>query len=227
MSHDFDSAFGDLQKGIPNCEKMMIFAHSHYVNGLNTPRFCSSLQQSPHDSSIVDNFIYKSCSLYTEHLMMETRLKSMNGSLSEQLDAIGALKKWHSVLSNAAAMICVAVAAAVAANVVPVSAGARAVIGALAAAGSVLFAALGKWRQSVLKKRETAVKKHKEIAERMCAGARLGMKYLFDIHHVAVRLHLEIKSLSEATDELLKNDEAYSKSMESAKQEVLVSIRGV
>ena len=172
--------------------------------------------------------------------MIEGRLKSMRDSISEQLHAIDVSKKLYSFLLTAAAMICAAVAVVVAVNAIPVSVLARAVIGVTGAAGYILFGALGRWRQSVLKKRETAVKKHREITEHMSAGAGLGIKYLFDIHHVAIRLHLETESLSEATDygekvaavtvsfeELLRNVEAYGKSMESVKQEVLVSLRRV
>ncbi|KAG6402143.1 hypothetical protein SASPL_139018 [Salvia splendens] len=212
MAEEFVSAFHAT-----NNEKLVEFVHSYYVNNLNSPEFCSALQlrlnptnnQQPGNNPtlIAQNFLQDISRLHSKHLTMEMKLITMEKKLSKQLHSVAVSKKLYSLLFNAAA------------------------------AGPVLFAAVGRWRRSVLVKRETALKKRKEIVDRMILVARPIVTGLDSIVNAARGLEVEIKSLSEAVDdgekvaavencfeELLQNDEKYNRVINCAKELVLQSI---
>ncbi|KAG6402148.1 hypothetical protein SASPL_139023 [Salvia splendens] len=247
MAEEFVSAFHDLQSDATNNEKLVEFVRSYYVNNLNASEFCSPLQLRLNPTNndlpvndptfIFQNFFSDISRLLIKHLMLEKVLKSMNKGFSKQLNSIGVSKKVYSVIFNAAAMICAAAAAVVAANIIPMRGWARAGIGAVAAAASILFTALGKWRRSIFMKRENEVEKHKKIIGHMIMVARPIMTDLDSVYNTARSLEVEIVSLSEAVDdevkvgdvgkrfeELLQNDENYNRVMKWAKDSVLQSI---
>ena len=244
LIEEFVLAFHDLQN---DSTKLIKFVRSYYVNNLNAPKLCSALQlrlnptnndQPGNDPAlIIQNFLRDIYLLRSKHSTMEMELKSMNGSFSKHLHSIDVSNKVYTVLFSAAAMLWAAVAAIVAADVTPVRGWARAGIGAAAAAASLLFTALGKWRRSVLMKREAAVKKHKDITDQMIMAGIHIMTDLDSVDCAARALEVGIKSLSEAVDdglkvaavgksfeELLRNDKKYSSVMKWAKKSVLHSI---
>ncbi|XP_047957292.1 uncharacterized protein LOC125202859 [Salvia hispanica] len=96
---------------------------------------------------------------------------------------------------------------------------------------------VGRWRRSVLVKRETALQKRKEIIDQMILVVQRIMIDLDSIINAARGLEVEIKSLSEAVDdgekvaamencfeELLQNDEKYNSAINRARESVLQSI---
>ncbi|XP_047944921.1 UPF0496 protein 1-like [Salvia hispanica] len=262
MAREFVVAFRDLQKDATNHEKLACFARRHYVNRLNGPEFASALTNKPgNDPSIVHNFFHHLSCHYKEHLVMLKTLKSMDESLVKRIDSMDVSKKASAVSFTLAAMFFAATAAMAAANANPkreaawpasgpaatdqVAAGPAEVgpilagpaVAAAAAAASILFGGVGKWIHSLLNKRETAARKHKEITVVMTIGAKFGMGDLSSIHDVARRLEFQNKSLSETVDdgnivaaveggfvELEAKVEAYSDRMKWARDGVLESI---
>ncbi|XP_047944849.1 UPF0496 protein 1-like [Salvia hispanica] len=253
MAQEFVTAFRDLQKDAANHEKLASFVRRHYVNRIIGPEFASALTNKPgNDPLIVHNFFHDLSSHYKEHLVMLTALKSMDESLVKRIDSMDVSKKVSTVFFTLAAMFFAATAAIAAANANPKreAAGpgsgpakngpalAGPAVAAAAAAASILFGAVGKWIRSLLNKRETAARKHKEITTFMIIGAKFGMGDLSAIHAVARRLEFENKSLSETVDdgndkvaavkhgfeELVAKVEAYSDRMKWAKDGVLQTI---
>ncbi|KAG6402149.1 hypothetical protein SASPL_139024 [Salvia splendens] len=204
MVQEFVLGFDDLQKNPANNRKLMDCVHSHYVNSLNAPEFCSALQrrlthqQLVNDPFILYNFYRELSSLYTDHSAMEKILKSMEESFEMKLSSIAVSKKRCSVFFTAVAMICAAATPIVAVNAFHNRSWERAGIAGAAAAFSILFTELGKRRKSVLKKDETAVKKLKQITQCMIMGAERGMGCIKSVHNVARRLDFDSQKLSES-----------------------------
>ncbi|KAL1542214.1 hypothetical protein AAHA92_26340 [Salvia divinorum] len=249
MVQEFVLAFDDLERDPGNHRKLMDCVRSYYANSLNAPEFCSALRrrlttdhklthhQPVNDSFAIQNFYSELSGLYTDHSAMEEMLKSMEESFASKLSSVGASRKRHSVFFTAAAMFCAAAAAILAGNAIHNMSSARTWIAAVAAAFSILFAAIGKWRQSVLKKDEVALKKHKQITKYMIMGAQHGMEYTKSIHNVARKLDTVSESLSgtvydwkkvaaveNSLTELQRKDEEYSDGMKWVKQLVIESI---
>ncbi|KAG6404468.1 hypothetical protein SASPL_136716 [Salvia splendens] len=249
MAREFIVAFRDLHKDAMNHGKLASFVRRYYVNRLNGPEFASALTSKPgNDPLIAHNFFHDLSCHYKEHLVMLTTLKSMDESFAKHIDCIDVAKKASAVFFMLAAMFFAATAAIAAANANPPkkeAAGpgsgpalAGPAVAAAAAAASILFGAVGRGIHSLLNKRETAARKHKEIAAVMIIGAKFGMGDLSTIHGVARRLEFESKSLSETVDDgndkvgavkrgsedLVANVEAYSNRMNWAKDSVLQTI---
>ena len=204
MVQEFVLVLDDLRKDPNNTNKLMDCVRSHYANNLNAPEFCSALQrrlahpQTPNDSFILHNFYRELGFLDEDHSTMEKKMKHINENISNELISIAVSKQRYSVFFTAAAMICAAAASIVAVNAILHMSSARAGIAAAAAAFSILLNGIGKWRQSVLKKEETALKKHKQITEYMIAGAENGVYYVSVIERMARRLDFVSEKLSEA-----------------------------
>ncbi|KAG6404469.1 hypothetical protein SASPL_136717 [Salvia splendens] len=252
MVQEFVLALDDLRKDPNNTKKLMDCVCSHYANNLNAPEFCSALQrrlthspatnklihqQPVNDSFILHNFYRELGFLDEDHSMMEKSMRYINDSFSNELSSIAVYKQRYSVFFTTAAMICAAVAPIVAVNAILHMSSARAGIAAAAAAFSILLTGLGKWRQSVLKKEETALKKHKQITEYMIAGAENGAYYVSIIEKSARRLDFVSKKMSEAAydgkkvaavenriKQLLWKVEDYGDGMKWYKQRVIKTI---
>ncbi|KAG6402150.1 hypothetical protein SASPL_139025 [Salvia splendens] len=250
MAREFVAAFRDLQKDAKNHGKLASFVSRHYVNRLNGPEFVSALTNKPgNDPLTVHNFYHDLSCHYKEQLVMLTTLKSMDESLVKRIDSMDVSKKVSAVFFTLAAMFFAATAAIAAANANPkreaagpakdgpTLAGPAVAAAAAAAVASILFGAVGKWIHSLLNKRETAARKHKEITAFMIIGANLCMEDLREIHGVARRLKFDNKSMSETVEDgnkvgavkrgfedLVAKVEAYSNRMNWAKDGVLQTI---
>ncbi|KAG6402154.1 hypothetical protein SASPL_139029 [Salvia splendens] len=199
MVHEFVLALDDLRKDPYNTKKLMDCVHSHYANNLNATKFCSALQrrltlspatnklihqQPVNDSFMLHNFYRELGFLDEDHSMMEKTMKYINESFSNEHTSIAVSKQRHSFFFTTEAMVCASAASIVAVNAILHMSSARA---GIAAAFSILLTGLGKWRQSVLKKEETALKKHKQITEYMIVGAENGVYYVRVIEKMARR----------------------------------------
>ncbi|KAG6402142.1 hypothetical protein SASPL_139017 [Salvia splendens] len=238
MAQEFVAAFRDLQKDAKNHGKLASFVSRHYVNRLNGPEFVSALTNKPgNDPLTVYYFNHDLSCHYKEQLVMLTTLKSMDESLVKRIDSMDVSKKVSAVFFTLAAMFFAATAAISAANANPKREAAGPAVAAAAAAASILFGAVGKWIHSLLNKRETAARKHKEITAFMIISANLCMEDLKAIHDVARRLKFDNKSMSETVEDgnkvgavkrgfedLVAKVEAYSNRMNWAKDGVLQCI---
>ncbi|KAG6402145.1 hypothetical protein SASPL_139020 [Salvia splendens] len=178
MAEDLISAFQELQKNGSNNEKLVYLVRSHYDNNLISLEYCSTLQR----------LLNNSANDHDHHPPPPFSHNLFRHDVS-------------AVFFIAAVIICMAATAIANANANPEWAWA-AVTGAATAApvASILFGALGNWRQSVLCKSESAVRKHKEIATRMIFAAGCGIEDLKKIQLVASTLESDTKSLSKTVD---------------------------
>ncbi|XP_042015580.1 putative UPF0496 protein 5 [Salvia splendens] len=212
MAEDLISAFQELQKNGSNNEKLVYLVRSHYDNNLISLEYCSTLQRLLNNSANDHDhhppppfshnlFRHDVSRLISDHSMIVNTLKPMRDGFNKELDRINISQKVSAVFFIAAVIICMAATAIANANANPEWAWA-AVTGAATAApvASILFGALGNWRQSVLCKSESAVRKHKEIATRMIFAAGCGIEDLKKIQLVASTLESDTKSLSKTVD---------------------------
>ncbi|XP_047946755.1 putative UPF0496 protein 5 [Salvia hispanica] len=211
MAQEFISAFQDLQKEDSNNKKLVDFVRSHYDNSLISLEYCSALRRRLNTANENDsppppfshNFFRDDVSrLVSDHSTIMNTLKPMCDGFNKELDSIDISQKVSAFFFIAAVIICTAVSAIATANANPEWAWA-AVAGASTAApvASILFGALGNWRQSVLCKSESAVRKHKEIITHMIFAADCGIRDLEKIQIVASSLESETKSLSKTVDD--------------------------
>ncbi|XP_057795988.1 UPF0496 protein At4g34320-like [Salvia miltiorrhiza] len=227
----FVMAFQDLPKNLTNNEKLLEFFGNYYADTLKTPEFCATLRQrlnptnnSPSSLEVSDDdFFHDLSCFYRQQLMMRVTLRSLDDSFNEKLDRINTWKKVSAVLFTAAA--------AIAATVAAVNANTNKPAAATAAAVSILLVALGKWINSLMRKRESGVKKQKQIIGVMIIGARITMKDLSNIYVLSRRLQFEIDSMSETVANINKRiqnlrDKAvdYSGNLNWTRQLVLQSI---
>lgn len=199
-NQDFFTAFLDNN----NHEELYAFAHINYANTLKTNDFCPALEQLLHEArcnigggtssegarSAIHGFFKELRRVYSQQVTMREQLQQLETSAVDELEGVNYWKKVSAVFCTAGAATCAAVAGANATLKQPE-------VAAAAAAASVMFAALGKWVNSLLKKKENAVNKRREIVGVMIMGAKIAISDLANIYVLARRCHFDVGSISE------------------------------
>ncbi|KAL6348043.1 hypothetical protein AAG906_037772 [Vitis piasezkii] len=159
-------------------------------------------------------------SVYRQQMLMLEKLQLRKSKLDKKLKYIHAWRKVSSMIfaaTFAAVLICSVVAAAMAAP--PVAA-------ALAAAASLPLGTMGKWIDSLLKNYENALKGQKEVISSMQVGTYVAIKDLDTIRVLIDRLEIEIESLLQTTDYVIK-EEAVKFGIEEIKKKLGVFMKNV
>ncbi|KAL5715143.1 hypothetical protein ACHQM5_017010 [Ranunculus cassubicifolius] len=153
-------------------------------------------------------------SVYKNQLLMLEKLEAQKTKLDKKLKSVKAWRKVSSIIfaaAFAAVLICSVVAAAMAAP--PVAA-------ALAAAASIPLGSMGKWFDSLWKNYEDALKAQKDIIRSMQAGTYIAIKDLDGIRVLVDRLEIEIESLIQNADFVLREAEAVKFGIEEIKKKL-------
>lgn len=187
-----------------NHEELYAFAHIYYANTLKPNEFCAALEQLLHEAcrnngggassegarSAIHGFFKELRRVYSQQVTMREQLQPLETAAADELDSVNYWKKVSAVFCTAGAATCAAVAGANATLKQPA-------VAAAAAAASVMFAALGKWVNSLLKKKENAVNRRREIVGVMIMGAKIAISDLTNIYALARRCHFDVGSISE------------------------------
>ncbi|KAF9620247.1 hypothetical protein IFM89_010982 [Coptis chinensis] len=194
-------------------------------DGANEKKYLRTLEELKNFKSAEDPFteeffqIFKS--VYRHQLLMLEKLEYQKSKLDKKLKSVKAWRKVSSIIfasAFAAVLICSIVAAVMAAP--PVAA-------ALAAATSIPVGSMGKWFDSLWKKYEDALKGQKDVIRTMQAGTYIAIKDLDGIRVLVDRLEIEIESLLQNADFVLKEDEAVKFGIEEIKKNLGALMKGI